>query len=81
MTGQELKATTVLSMLIEEAVAKERAGPPADDEEDYALDVWAGEVPLRLIADAPVDDPRLKPGIPIPSYLDDFELEGKPPTD
>lgn len=74
-TRQEIKATTVLSMPIEEAVAKERTGPPADDEEDYALDVWAGEVPLRLMAGAPIDDPRLKPGITAPDYLDGFDLE------
>ena len=80
-TVQEIKATTVLSMPIEEAVAKERSGPPADDEEDYALDVWAGEVPLRLTAGAPVDDPRLKPGIAVPGYLDGFDLEGKPGRD
>jgi len=77
-TTQEIKATTVLVMPIEEAVAKERAGPPSDDEEDYALDVWAGEVPLRQVADAPIPDPKLKAGIAEPSYLQDYELEGKP---
>ncbi len=76
--AQELKATTVLSMAIEEAVAKERNGPPNDDEEDYELDVWAGELPLRLVADPPVSDPRLKPGIATPSYLTDFDPEGQP---
>ncbi len=78
VTTQELKATTVLSMPIEEAVAKERAGPPNDDEEDYDLDVWAGEVPLRLVAGTPVDDPRLKPGIAVPGYLEGYELEAAP---
>lgn len=77
-TTQEIKATTVLWMPIEEAVAKERNGPPADDEEDYELDVWAGELPLRLVAGAPVDDPRLKPGITVPGYLDGYDLEGQP---
>ena len=77
-TTQELKATTVLSMPIEEAVAKERSGPPGDDEEDYALDVWAGEVPLRITAGAPVPDPLLKPGIGEPAYLRDYDLEGRP---
>lgn len=77
-TAQELKATTVLSMPIEEAVAKERAGPPGDDEEDYALDIWAGELPLRLVASAPVPDPRLRPGIAEPAYLRNCELEGRP---
>ncbi len=77
-TSQELKATMVLTMPIEEAVAKERDGPPNDDEEDYALDVWAGELPLRLVAGAPVADPRLKPGISEPGYLVDYEPEGRP---
>jgi nitroimidazol reductase NimA-like FMN-containing flavoprotein (pyridoxamine 5'-phosphate oxidase superfamily) len=77
-TAQELKATMVLSMPIEEAVAKERSGPPNDDEEDYDLDVWAGEMPLRLIAGAPVPDPRLKPGIAEPTYLSGDELVGRP---
>jgi nitroimidazol reductase NimA-like FMN-containing flavoprotein (pyridoxamine 5'-phosphate oxidase superfamily) len=75
VTDQELKATTVLAMDIDEAVAKERTGPPGDDEEDYDLDVWAGEVPLRLVAGPPVPDPRLKPGIEQPAYLDGFDLE------
>ena len=75
---QELKATTVLSMPIDEAVAKERAGPPIDDEEDYALDVWAGEMPLRIVAGDPVPDPRLKPGIEKPAYLENYDLEGRP---
>ena len=72
---QELKATMVLGMPIAEAVAKLRSGPPGDDEEDYALDVWAGVLPLRLVADPPVADPRLKPGVPLPGYLEDYELE------
>lgn len=56
-TAQELKATTVLSMPIEEASAKVRVGPPLDDEEDYALPVWAGVLPLKLTSGAPVPDP------------------------
>ncbi len=42
----ELKATSVLSLPIDEASAKVRTGPPLDDEEDYALPAWAGVVPL-----------------------------------
>ena len=64
---QELKGTRVLAMTLDEASAKVRTGPPVDDEEDYALDVWAGVIPLTLTAGAPVDDPRLTPGIPAPS--------------
>ena len=46
--SQELKATTVLSFPIEEGSAKVRTGPPSDDVEDYALPIWAGELPLKL---------------------------------
>ncbi len=75
VTDQELKATTIVTMEIDEVAAKVRNGPPGDDEEDYELDVWAGEVPLRLVAEAPVPDPRLKAGIKQPGYLDGFALE------
>ena len=49
---QEIKATTVLSMKIEEGSAKIRTGPPKDDEEDYTWPVWAGVVPVQMVADA-----------------------------
>ena len=68
-TAQELKATTVLHMPLSEASAKVRTGPPADDEEDYALPVWAGVLPLRLVAGTPVPDARLPAGTPVPDYL------------
>ena len=47
---QELKATTLLALPIAEASAKVRQGGPIDDEEDLALPVWAGVIPLRLEA-------------------------------
>lgn len=66
---RELKATTVLEMSIDEASAKIRNGPPEDDEEDYALSHWAGLLPLSLIANQPVSDPRLAKEIALPLYL------------
>src|SRR4030088_991962 len=60
---RELQQTTVLSLPLTEASAKVRTGPPLDDEGDYNLPVWAGVIPLRLVADAPVNDPRLPEGI------------------
>ncbi len=65
----ELAATAVLSLPIREASAKVRTGDPVDAEEDYALDVWAGVIPLKLRADAPKDDVRLKSGIKPPRYV------------
>ncbi|HST42996.1 MAG TPA: pyridoxamine 5'-phosphate oxidase family protein [Conexibacter sp.] len=62
-TPQELKGTRVLAMDLSEASAKVREGDPADDEEDYALDVWAGVIPLGQRAGAPVPDARLRAGI------------------
>ena len=76
-TAQELKATTVLELPLEEFSAKVRTGPPADDEPDYARDTWAGVVPLELTVMAPEDDPRLGPGLAPPSYLTDYT---RPPT-
>jgi nitroimidazol reductase NimA-like FMN-containing flavoprotein (pyridoxamine 5'-phosphate oxidase superfamily) len=71
-TDQELKATTVLTMAIEEASAKVRTGPPIDDEEDYALPCWAGVVGLRTVVTAFEADPRLAPGTPPGPDLADF---------
>ncbi len=66
---QELKATTVLALSLSEASAKLRGGGPLDDEEDYALPVWAGHLPLTLVAGAPVPDARLAPAVAVPAGL------------
>jgi nitroimidazol reductase NimA-like FMN-containing flavoprotein (pyridoxamine 5'-phosphate oxidase superfamily) len=57
----ELKQTHVLALPLTEVSAKIRTGPPLDDEEDYALPVWAGVVPVRMNVGAPIDDKRLSP--------------------
>jgi hypothetical protein len=67
--AQELKATTVLGMTIEEASAKIRTGPPKDDEPDYDLPVWAGVVPIRQVFGDPVPDPRLRDGTKLPLHV------------
>ena len=60
---QEVKATTVLGMKISEGSAKVRNGPPIDDEEDYALPIWAGVIPVHTTFGAPVPDPRNRDGV------------------
>ncbi len=72
VTAPELKSTSVLGMHLTEASAKLRSGPPVDDEQDYALPVWAGVVPIRSVAGAPLEDPRLVPGIAVPEMLADL---------
>jgi uncharacterized protein len=47
--ARELGLTCVLAIAIDEASAKMRTGPPIDDEADMAVDVWAGEIPLRTV--------------------------------
>lgn len=72
-TVPELAGTLVLALSLAEASAKIRTGPPVDDEADYALPVWAGELPLRTIAEAPVTDPRSAEGIAVPDYIQQYD--------
>ena len=69
---KELKATSILKLPLTEISAKVRSGPVEDDAEDYALSVWAGIVPLRLVADTPVRDERCDPFLPVPAYAQNF---------
>jgi uncharacterized protein len=68
-TRKELAATAVLELPLAEASVKVRTGPPSDDDEDYALDVWAGTVPAALSFGAAVPDPVLRPGIAVPDHI------------
>jgi uncharacterized protein len=75
VTPQELKATTVLSMRLEEVSAKVRVGPPKDDDEDYALPIWAGVVPLTTTPGMAEPDPKLMAGVALPEHIRRFALE------
>ena len=66
---KELAATSVLALSLDEASVKVRQGPPKDEEEDYALDVWAGVLPVHQTFGPPAPDPLLRPGIPIPGHI------------
>ena len=71
-TVKELKATTVLEIAIDEASAKIRTGGPIDDKEDYALNIWAGELPFKQIPQQPVNDGKLNKGIQVPKSVKDY---------
>ena len=75
---KELKATTVLSIPIIEASAKVRTGPPVDDKEDYELNIWAGEVPIKMNPQQPVPDPLLKEGISQNNSVSKYIQRNKP---
>jgi len=64
----ELKATSILKLPLSEVSAKVRTGDVEDDADDYALRVWAGVIPLRLVADAPIRDARCDATVPTPTY-------------
>lgn len=71
----EMKQTMVLALPIEEASAKVRTGGPVDDDEDYALPVWAGVVPARLTFADPIRDERS--AAELPDYLIDLRVRGQ----
>lgn len=69
MHQQELDRTLVVKMTIDTASAKIRDVGVNDEPEDYDLDVWAGLVPLKQIAQYPVADTPLKEGVDIPEHV------------
>jgi nitroimidazol reductase NimA-like FMN-containing flavoprotein (pyridoxamine 5'-phosphate oxidase superfamily) len=59
-TAQEVKATSILSLPLGECSAKIRTGAPVDDEEDVTWPVWAGVMPLQLLAGAAEPDEHVR---------------------
>lgn len=79
---QELKATSILALRLDEASAKISLGPPDDsDSPDADLPIWAGNIPFRTTALPPVDDPELKNDIPPPPYVVGYTRPGWVPRD
>ena len=74
ITDQEAKATAILSLAITEASAKVRSGGPVDDEEDYALPIWAGVIPVSMQIGAPVPDERNLPDVEEPAHVRGFRI-------
>lgn len=76
ITDQELKGTTVVSLSLDEASAKIRTGGPVDDEEDYALPIWAGVLPTYEAYGAPEPDTRNLAGVHLPDDIKAFLAKG-----
>ena len=74
---QEMRATSVLALPLEEVSAKVRVGPPLDDEDDYSMPVWAGVLPLNLTLGRPLADDRLPVGIEAPAYVLQYTRKGR----
>lgn len=73
---KEMAATAVLALSLQEASVKTRSGGPADDDEDYALDHWAGVLPVRTVIGPPEPDPLLRPGIEVPAHITELAAAG-----
>jgi len=74
ITEQELKATRILSLPLTEASAKISAGPPVDPPEDRSWPVWAGVLPIRLVAGPPEPAPDLAEGLDVPDHARTYRI-------
>ena len=72
MRHEELDRTLVVEMTIETASAKIRDVGVGDEPEDYGLDVWAGLVPLKQVAEYPIADKGLPQKMEIPEHVLDY---------
>lgn len=75
---KEMRGTLVLALPLTEASCKVRSGPPKDEEVDYAIPCWAGEIPLRLVPQPLVADPKLAPGISAPPTVTAYKRPSHP---
>lgn len=69
---KEDRGTKLLALEISEASAKVRSGPPGDDDEDLGSGIWAGVIPIAMVAGDPIPAPDLKPGIAVPPSVIDY---------
>jgi uncharacterized protein len=69
LADYELKQTRFVAFPLDECSAKIRSGAGADEERDLANEIWAGELPLRMVGDVPVPEEHVKPGTPVPAHV------------
>jgi len=69
-----------LSAAVRRRLVEFVSGSPIDDEADYTLPVWAGELPLRLVTGTPISDPRLQRHIQAPAYIQNYQVQSRVST-
>jgi hypothetical protein len=74
--AKELAVTELVEVGMEEASAKIRSGPPADDADDLDLPVWAGVLPATVTWGPPVPDAATGPATPVPPYVQGYRRPG-----
>ncbi len=72
---REIAATGVIALPIETASAKIADSPPDDEEDDYAIRVWAGVIPIETRLGRPAADDRVLPGVAVSEAI--AALEGR----
>jgi nitroimidazol reductase NimA-like FMN-containing flavoprotein (pyridoxamine 5'-phosphate oxidase superfamily) len=77
MNNEEFERTLVVEMTIETASAKIRDVGVADEPEDYNLDIWAGLVPLKQVAEYPISDKGKPEKMDIPKHVLDYYKQNK----
>lgn len=77
MNDEEYQRTLTVEMTIETASAKVRDVGVADEPEDYALDVWAGLVPIKQVAEYPIADQGKPQEMEIPKHVLDYYHQNK----
>jgi nitroimidazol reductase NimA-like FMN-containing flavoprotein (pyridoxamine 5'-phosphate oxidase superfamily) len=75
-TDVELRQTLFLAIPLAEASAKVSTGHSEEPDEDLALDIWAGVLPIRMVTGDPQPHPQLRPGIPTPGYITNYHRPG-----
>lgn len=71
---EELKATSLIRIPLDEAACKVRTGGPNDDKDDVNLPYWAGVIPLTHVYGEPIPATNLPEGIATPEYALKFPL-------
>ncbi|WP_299672540.1 pyridoxamine 5'-phosphate oxidase family protein [uncultured Polaribacter sp.] len=77
MNTAEFDRTLVVEMTIETASAKIRDVGVADEPEDYELDVWAGLMPIKQVAEYPIADKGKPEQMEIPKHILDYYEQNK----
>ena len=68
LVSKEIAATMIVELSLDKISAKSREGDPLDDDEDVALPIWAGILPIETKLGAPITAANAA-GIAVPSHI------------
>jgi nitroimidazol reductase NimA-like FMN-containing flavoprotein (pyridoxamine 5'-phosphate oxidase superfamily) len=68
LVSKEKAATLIAELSLDKLSAKSREGDPIDEEEDLALPIWAGLLPIETKLGAPITAANAS-GIAVPSHI------------